>query len=104
MTFVLAVKMTVNEGVDPEEVLPFLKEMMALSNEEPGCLSMVLHRDISDPRVFFVYESFDEKASHTLHTQTDHFKRIAEAEITPRVEFDMQELEIYEVDAPTAAA
>ena len=104
MTFVLAVRMTVKDGVDPDDVLPWLKEMMARSNEEPGCRSMVLHRDINDPRVFFVYEHFDDKAAHTLHTQTEHFKRIAEAEVTPRVEFDMQELEIYEVDAPTAAA
>jgi quinol monooxygenase YgiN len=103
MTFVLAVKMTVNDGVEPDEVLPWLKEMMALSNEEPGCRSMVLHRDLADPRVFFVYEHFDDKAAHTLHTQTEHFKRIAEAEVTPRVTFDMQELEIYELDATTAA-
>jgi quinol monooxygenase YgiN len=104
MTFVLAVKITVKEGEDPEVVLPWLKEMMDRSNEEPGCRSMVLHREISDPRVFFVYEHFDDKAAHTLHTQTEHFKNIAEAKVTPLVDFDMQELELYESDATAPVA
>ena len=49
-----------------------------------------------------VYEHFDDKAAHTLHTETEHFKTIAEAKITPLVDFDMQELELYESDAPAA--
>ena len=75
---------------------------MARSNEEPGCRSMVLHRDISDARVFFVFEHFDDKAAHTLHTQTGTSRTIAEAKVTPLVDFDMQELKLYESDAPAA--
>lgn len=104
MTFVLAVTMTVKEGEDPEVVRGWLEEMTARSCEEPGCRSMLLHRDVSDSRVFFVYEHFDDRAAHTAHTQTEHFKTIAEAEVLPRVAFEMQELELYEAGASSALA
>jgi len=92
MTYALAVKLTANEGQE-DAVAAALIEVCARSREEEGCLTMVPHRDLDDPRVFFVYEQFVDKAAHQAHTQTDHFLNIVEVEIMPRSSFEMRELE-----------
>jgi quinol monooxygenase YgiN len=92
MTYALAVKLTADEG-DEEAVQAALLRVCELSRAEAGCLAFRPHRAVDDPRVFFVYEHFVDRAAHTAHTQTDHFREIVEVEIMPRTTFEMLELE-----------
>ena len=92
MTYALAVTLTANEG-EEDAVHAALTRVCALSREEAGCLGMTPHRDLADPRVFFIYEQFVDKAAHAAHTRTDHFRDIVEVEIMPRSSFAMRELE-----------
>ena len=94
MAYVLAVKITAAAG-DEEELHRWLKQITALTRQEDGCTMFVLHRDISDPHVFFIYEHFVDRAAHDAHLETDHFKNIAEVEIMPRAaKFELTELEL----------
>ena len=93
MTYALAVTLTANEG--EEEVLAAaLDRVCELSRQEEGCITMVPHRDLENPRVFFVYEQFVDKDAHAAHTRTDHFRDIVEVEIMPRSSFEMRELKL----------
>jgi Antibiotic biosynthesis monooxygenase len=69
---------------------------------EPGCLSFLPHHDVTDPRGFFVYEHFADRAAHTRHTQTEHSKNIVDVQIMPRVGFEMHELELCQTPASHA--
>jgi len=100
-TFALAVTMTAHEG-EVDTVRELLTEMNELTRAEDGCISLLLHRDLGDPRVFFIYEQWVDRAAHAAHLQTDHFKNLAEAQILPRVDFELQELEPYETPASQA--
>ena len=43
------------------------------ANREPGCRMFVVHQSNDDPRVFFLYEQYDDQAAFAAHQQTPHF-------------------------------
>jgi quinol monooxygenase YgiN len=100
-TFALAVTMRVHDG-EEQRVEELLEEMNRLTRAEEGCLFLLLHRDLGEPGTFFIYEQWVDRDAHRAHLETDHFKNIAEAELLPRVDFEVQELEPYEVPASQA--
>lgn len=94
MPYVLVVKFTSLPG-EEEAMQHWLSKHTAATRQEEGCLAFLLHRDKSDPQVFFIYEQYVDRAAHQAHTQTEHFKRFAEAEIQPRAAlFELTELEL----------
>jgi quinol monooxygenase YgiN len=103
MTFALAVTMTINEGQE-EKALELLAEMNRLTRAEEGCIFLLPHRDLEDPSVVFIYEQWDDRAAHQRHLETEHFKTIAEGQLQPLVEWEVQELEPYEVPASQPVA
>ena len=44
------------------------------SNKEPGCRMFITHQSKDDPRLFFLYEQYDDEAAFAAHQQTAHFK------------------------------
>ena len=92
MPFCLAVTMTAKEG-EEEAVAMWLVKAAEATRTEPGCIMFLIHRDPADSRLFFIYEQFVDRAAHGAHLQTVHFKEIAEAEIMPRIEIKLWEIE-----------
>lgn len=60
--------------------------MIAPSREEPGCLSYEPHRDLEDPRVFFLYERYTDRAAYEAHLASAHFTEFGAGEALPRLE------------------
>ena len=94
MTYTLVVKFRAAPG-EEEAMEYWLTQHTAATQREEGCIDFLLHRDKADPRAFFIYESYVDRAAHTAHTQTEHFKTYAESEIQPRADlFELTELEL----------
>ena len=94
MAYVLAVKITAAVG-EEAQLRRGLEQITRLTRQEEGCTMFLLHRDTSDPHVFFIYEHFVDRTAHDAHMQTHHFKNIAEVEIMPRAaSFELTELEL----------
>jgi quinol monooxygenase YgiN len=92
--YVLLVKFVAKPG-EEQALLEWLLKHTEATNAEDGCLAFILHRDPADARTFYIYEQYVDRAAHTSHTRTPHFKAFAEAEIQPRAEvFELTELEL----------
>ena len=44
------------------------------------------HRSPDDPRLFFIYEQYDDEAAFQAHAQTDHVERHVRGDAVARLE------------------
>ena len=56
-----------------------LREMLAPSRAEAGCLNYDVFQSNDDPAIFFTYENWTGKDVPDAHMQTPHFKALGEA-------------------------
>ena len=49
-----------------------LREVMAPSREEPGCVSFHLFRSVRDPRLFYTHSRWTEAAAFQTHGNLPH--------------------------------
>ena len=85
MPHVVAVRWVARAG-EEEEVARALAELRAPSLAEPGVLEYRVHRDVGDPRAFFVFEVYENPAAYEAHVQTEHFKTWGLGHAIPRLE------------------
>jgi quinol monooxygenase YgiN len=85
MAFVLAAKWTANEG-EEERVRECLERLAGPSREEPGCRFYQPCRDPESPRVFLIFEIYDDAAAFDAHGASEHFQQIAVGEAFALVE------------------
>jgi quinol monooxygenase YgiN len=85
VTYVVAAKWIAREG-EEERVAAAISKLVDPSRAEPGCLIYRPHRDLDDPRVFFLYEEYTEQAAYEAHAASDHFHRHALEEGIPLLE------------------
>lgn len=90
---VLVVRYYVQAGkVDVVEAA--LQRMAGLVKEqEPGCALYQVCRSSEDPRLFLLYEQYEDQAAFDAHRETPHFKEIIEGTVRPLVE--RRERELY---------
>jgi quinol monooxygenase YgiN len=74
MAICLAVIYDIQDGHE-EEAAGYLLELTALSRREPGCLSYHSYRAHEDPRRFFIYEIYEDRAALEEHMKSPHFER-----------------------------
>lgn len=79
MAFVLAAKWTAKEG-EEERVREALERLAGPSREEPGCRFYQPCQDTEDPRVFLIFEIYDDAEAFEAHGASEHFQRIAAGE------------------------
>jgi quinol monooxygenase YgiN len=60
-----------------ETVLEALGHLAPLSRAEPGCSFYQVYRDPSLPRVFRIFEIYDDEAAFAGHGASEHFKHYA---------------------------
>lgn len=78
MTYLtLLAKVTAKVGRD-EELFGELKEMVAPSRAEAGCLKYVLHRVWGDERGFWFVEEWRDQGALDEHNGTAHYLRMKE--------------------------
>ena len=69
-----------------ERVERTLLALAAASREEPGCRSYRPTRSVDDPRVFVIYEEYDDEAALEAHSASAHFRRYVLEEGVPLLE------------------
>jgi quinol monooxygenase YgiN len=79
MAHVLTARWTAKEG-EKDRVAALLQELAGPSREEPGCRFYQPCRDPENPRVFFIFEIYDDVAALDAHAESEHFQRIAAGE------------------------
>jgi len=74
MAVVLKATWTATEGSEAI-VLDALEKLSPRSREEPGCRAYRPTRSVDEPRVFLVYEEYDDEAALEAHSASEHFRR-----------------------------
>jgi quinol monooxygenase YgiN len=71
---------------EEEKIREILEIMAPLSRAEPACRFYQAHRSPDDPRVFFLYEQYEDEAGYQAHMETEHFVKYIKGEAIPRLE------------------
>jgi len=94
MAYVVTAKWTAKEG-EEEAVAAAVRNLLGPSRAEPGILFYQPHRDPEDPRVFFFYEQYSDRAAYDAHIASEHFQQWGLGEAIPRLEGERRR-EFYE--------
>jgi len=94
MAYVVCAKWTAKEGKEGrlEEVIG---EMAEPSKAEPGNRYYQAQRSLENPRLFFLYEQYDDEAGYEAHMASEHFTRLVKEEAIPDL-LEAREREFYE--------
>lgn len=68
-------KLPAAEGKRDELVAAF-QAAIATAEGEPGTERYILHKDLGDPNVLWVYEMYTDNDALTLHSTSDDFKAL----------------------------
>jgi quinol monooxygenase YgiN len=60
-----------------EEAAGLFAKLTAATRAEPGCRMYLAHRSTTDPRKFFLYEQYDDRAALDAHRAAPHFAQYA---------------------------
>jgi len=82
VAYVVTAKWTAKEG-EQDRVLAAIKNMIAPSRDEPGCVLYQPHRDPESPLIFFFYEQYVDQEAYAAHAASKHFQDHALGEAIP---------------------
>jgi quinol monooxygenase YgiN len=94
MGYVLAARWTAKAGRE-QELLETLRAVMAESRAEPGTQLYQVSRSVDDPRVFFLFEVYDDVAAYERHSAAPRFQT-PEFRATIAACIDSRERSFYE--------
>ena len=97
MAFVVTDRWTVKEGRE-QQVEDAILGLVEPSRGEPGNLFYQANRDVDDPRVFFFYEMYADRAAYEAHGTSEHFQRLGHDTAIPLLE--SREREFYDTYGP----
>ena len=90
MAVVLKATWTATEGSEAI-VLDALEKLSPRSREEPGCRFYQAYRDPAEPRVFHIFEIYDDEAAVEAHGASEHFATYALGQAIPALESRQRE-------------
>jgi quinol monooxygenase YgiN len=93
MTFVVTAKWTAKPG-EEDRIARICSEMTEPSRAEPANRFYQAHRSGEDPRLFYLYEQYDDAAGYEAHMASEHFTRLVQGEAIPNL--TSREREFYE--------
>ncbi len=85
MAVVLKATWTAREGSE-DDVLGALEQLAPLSRQEPGCRFYQAYRDPTEPRVFHIFEIYDDEDAVAAHASSPHFEQYALGHAIPLLE------------------
>ena len=94
MAYVVCAKWTAKEGQE-ERLAQVCDAMTEPSRAEPANRFYQAHRSPDDPRLFFLYEQYDDEAGYEAHMASEHFTRLVKEEAIPML-LESREREFYE--------
>jgi quinol monooxygenase YgiN len=83
--YIVSAIWTAGEG-NEQAVLDALRELAPLSREEPGNLYYHAYRAPEEPRVFRLFEVYEDEAGYQAHMDSEHFQRLALGTAIPLLE------------------
>ena len=93
MAYVVVAKWTANDG-EEDRIARICDEMTEPSRAEPANRFYQAHRTPDNPRLFYLYEQYDDEAGYEAHMASEHFTRLVKNEAIPNLE--AREREFYE--------
>jgi quinol monooxygenase YgiN len=93
MAYVVIARWTARPGRE-EEVRSAIIKLIAPSRAERGSRWYQPSQDPRNPRVFVLFEVYDDEAAYQAHTESEHFQRLAVEGAIPLLE--SREREFYE--------
>ncbi len=90
MAVVLLATWTAKEGSEGV-VLDALTKLAPRSREEPGCRFYQVFRDPEQPRVFRIFEIYDDQDAVAAHAESEHFKELGLGQAIPELEDRVRE-------------
>jgi len=81
----LVVTYVIKSGHEDEAVGLFQK-LTGPTRAEPGCRMYVVHRSLTEPRKFLLYEQYDDQAAIDAHRASPHFAQYAKEGLFPLIE------------------
>jgi quinol monooxygenase YgiN len=85
MAYVVSAVWTAKPGKE-EFVRDVIRQLVPLSRAEPGCRYYQPHADPAEPRVFRLFEVYDDEAAYKAHGDSEHFQRLALGQAIPELE------------------
>jgi len=85
LSYVLIARWTAGPG-NEERVEQILLRLAAATRTEPGCRAFRPTRSVDDPRLFVIYEEYDDEAALEAHSSSEHFRRYVLEEGVPLLE------------------
>ena len=71
------------ESSNMAKVLELLSSLVKSSRAEPGCLVYIPYVEQSNPNSILMYEQYKSPEAVEAHRSTEHFQKIALAQIIP---------------------
>jgi quinol monooxygenase YgiN len=94
MAYVVVAKWTAKEGQE-DRLEQICNEMTEPSRAEPANHFYQAHRSAENPRLFFLYEQYEDEAGYQAHMDSEHFTRLVKEEAIPNI-LESREREFYE--------
>lgn len=73
MTYVVCATRKARPG-EESAVSELLRRVSAASTQEPDCLVFQVHRSVTEPGLFFLYEQYVSEAAFQTHAATNHVR------------------------------
>ena len=93
MGYAVAARWTAKEGRE-EQVFEALRGIVSPSRAEPGTQLYQLNRSQDDPRVFLLYEVYDDEAAYQEHAASERFQ--TEEFLSAVAELESRERSFYD--------
>jgi quinol monooxygenase YgiN len=97
--YVVIARWTAQEGREAQ-VKRSLEQLIEPSRAEPGNRYYQPTQDPDNPRVFLLFELYDDEAAYRAHGESEHFQRLGVQTAIPLLE--SREREFYETVGPPA--
>jgi quinol monooxygenase YgiN len=94
MAYVVCAKWTAKAG-EEDRLAQICEEMTEPSRSEPGNRFYQAQRSPDNPRLFFLYEQYEDEAGYEAHMGSEHFTRLVKEEAIPNI-LESREREFYE--------
>ncbi|MEA2331958.1 MAG: hypothetical protein QOH58_2096 [Thermoleophilaceae bacterium] len=85
MAYVVSALWRAKEG-EEERIARIVEAMSEPSRAEPGNRFYQAHSSPEDPRLFYLYEQYDDEAAYRAHMDSEHFQRLVVGEAIPHLE------------------
>ena len=85
MGYVVSATWIASEGHE-QTVLDALAELAPISRQEPGNQLYQAYQDPAKPRVFHLFEIYDDEVAYKAHGDSEHFQRLAFGKAIPVLE------------------